>query len=103
MRAGEYGVVCRINCAFDLTGATNFVLHVVRPDGTEFDVDHDRFTVGATDVSTELGTFTAGEYVSFTTADGEFALAGDYDLELVVDFGATKQLRTVHEILTVDE
>lgn len=103
MKAGEHGVITRINTKFDLGGATKFSLHVERPSGSSFDVPHERFTVGAIDIDTDEGSFLANKYVLFTTAEGEFTEANDNDLKLTVDFGVGKRLKTINKILTVDE
>ncbi len=103
MKAGEHGIIARINTDFDLGGATNFSLHVERPVGDGFDVANERFTVGQVDIETDEGMFLANKHVMFTTAEGEFPVANDYDLKLTVDFGAGKRLKTINKILTVDE
>ena len=104
MDAGEYGVVQRINCKLNLTGATNFRLDVLRPDGTQFSVVHADISIGTTELVTgdkEHGTYAANEWIYFTTKNDQFTLKGFYRADLIVDFGAGKKLKHVNAIIEV--
>lgn len=83
MQAGEYGIVLTIETNQDLTGMTAGRLVIVRPD------------TGAARTVT-VPTVASGTQLSYTTVTADFpaGVPGRYLLTLVVDFGASKQLRS---------
>jgi hypothetical protein len=71
----EIGVVIRLNTGIDLTGATNPIIKVLRPDGSSV-------TWTATIVSIN----SSNSYVQYTTQSGDLNLPGLYRVQPFVNF-----------------
>ncbi len=99
MVTGSYGVVLYADTSFSLVGQTTITLDVTRPDGSSFSVTP---TVGSSDITIEGHAFTANEYWTYTTLDGQFPVTGNYKLKLTVQFDVPKRLKSKKALLFVD-
>lgn len=83
----EFGVVLRFNAGYDMSNNTGLQLVLTPPSGstnalTRTKATTPAVTLGASDVETSEGTFTANEYVEYTTASGEIDEAGSWTARL---------------------
>ena len=78
MKVGEYGIGFRFGVGFDLSTATALTLTFTKPDETTLVVTNPTVEVGSVDASTDLGTFSANEYVRYTFAQGDVDQAGEW-------------------------
>lgn len=82
MHNGEHGVVFRMNVDYDISGYDSLSLVFTKPStGTLTKTARD-LTVGASDVETDLGTFSTSQYIEYTFADGEVDEAGNWTAQL---------------------
>ena len=87
MIEGTYGVSLDLDTNADLTGATAVQYVILKPSGK-------RITVTGAVYNPTQG------IIRYTTQDGDFDEDGDYQVQGVVDVGATKKLKT--EIVEVE-
>tara|TARA_R110000851_G_C13102760_1_gene569225 strand:- start:9871 stop:10149 length:279 start_codon:yes stop_codon:yes gene_type:complete len=88
MIQGTYGVSLELALNTDLTGATAAQVIIESPANVRTEG-----VAAITDV--------ANGVITYTTKDGDFMHDGKYSVQGVVDFGATKKLKTKIAILTV--
>lgn len=89
MRAGEYGVQLQIATQFELGSATAAELWIKKPDKTVL--------VRALNVAGW-----SGQSTTYTTVAADFAAQGMYELQLAVDWGASKHLISQKALVAVD-
>ena len=94
--AGTYGVLLRIDLEEDVSGYSGVSLLITPPSGPAVSRTP---AVGAQDVIEAGVTLPANTYVEYPTVAGDFAIPGRYTLQVQVDFGAPKRLKTVSAMI----
>lgn len=105
--AGEEGKALRLNAAIALSDSTSRRLTIKRPDGStrvvdDPNTDPGKLPVGPTDVTTAEGLFRAGEYITYAVQNGDFPVAGRYQLKLQAQLTG-QLLRSVYKTIEVEE
>ena len=88
---GSYGVQLRFGVGFDMSAFTGLELTFTKPNNTTLVVTNPAVALGTTDVLTEVGTFLANQYVTYTFTAGQLDQAGNWHVRLKYN-DATKQL-----------
>lgn len=96
--AGTYGLLLRIDLGEDVSGNTGLALSIINPMGETVIRTP---VLGAVDVVDCGVLLRAKTYVEYVTVPDDFPLAGRYTLQVEVDFGAVKALRTVSNMIEV--
>lgn len=90
MNSGEYGQVLRFNVKEDISSATTLEVILRDPEREESTVTA---TLGVLEVTTDIGTFSANEYVEYTLQDGDIDDDGWWFARAVITF-ADKKLKS---------
>ena len=96
--AGTRGLLLRIDLGEDVSGNTGVALSITKPTGEAIIRVP---TVGTVDAVESGITLPANTYIEYVTVADDFPLAGRYTLQVEVDFGAVKALRTVSNMIEV--
>jgi hypothetical protein len=96
--AGTYGLLLRIDLGEDVSGNTGLALSIINP---RVETVIRTPVLGAVEVVDCGVTLPAYTYVEYVTVADDFPLAGRYTLQVEVDFGAVKALRTVSNMIEV--
>lgn len=88
MIQGTYGVLLELSLNANIDGATGATIVIITPSDK-------RIEASATISNVATG------IITYTTQDGDFMHAGDYQIQGIVDFGASKRLKTKITKLTV--
>jgi hypothetical protein len=96
--AGTYGVLLRIDLEEDVSGYSGVALTITPPAGPAVTRTP---AVGSQDVVEGGVTLPAQTYVEYPTVLGDFTAPGRYTLQVQVDFGAPKRLKTVSKMIEV--
>jgi hypothetical protein len=94
--AGTYGVLLRIDLAEDVSGHSGVALIITPPWGAAVSRTP---VVGAQDVIEAGVLLPANTYVEYATVAGDFDTPGRYTLQVQVDFGTPKRLKTVSALI----
>ena len=101
MNKDEFGVVIQFDVNEDIDSYTS-IMYLKKPSGAvsgELTV-----TVGSTTITTEDGdTFTANQYVEYTTVEGDIDESGWWEAKVRTTFSATKELETDWKRFWVDD
>lgn len=98
MNVGEYGLAFNLDVNYDISAAQALAIAITRPDGT---VINGVPTVGAVDLATPLGTFSAHQYAVYVFQSGDLNQAGSYSARLTYT-DANKRLITPPTAFTVN-
>ena len=83
----EIGSVIRVNIGYDITLATPTL--VLQPEvGEKKDITQG-VTIPLVTVETDLETFTSGEYIEYTTIDGDLDYVGRWRKKAKLDFSSS--------------
>lgn len=79
---GSYGVQILVGVGMNLSAFTALELTFTKPDGTTLVVTNPAVAVGGADVVTDVGTFLATQYLTYTFTVGQLSLAGNWHVRL---------------------
>jgi hypothetical protein len=88
---GTYGVQFLFGVGFNMSAFTGLELTFTKPDNTTLVVTNPAVGLGVVDIDTDVGTFLANQYVTYTFTIGQLNLAGNWHVRLKYN-DATRQL-----------
>lgn len=83
----EIGSIIRVNLGFDITSSTPALL--LQPEIGITKEIKEGVTIPASTVITDTETFTAGEYIEYTTVDGDLDYTGRWKKKAKLEFSST--------------
>jgi hypothetical protein len=103
VNVNDFGVIFRFDTNFNMSAFTGLKLTFFKPDGVTTMVRDETTGValGLADANTDLGTFLAFQYVTYTFLVGEVDQAGDWTVYLTYDQAPTIELTSSSWTFTV--
>lgn len=94
MIVGEYGMIFRILLDMDVSDYTTLKIVFTKPSGSTVTVDSDSngVTVGTVDVTTDIGTFTANEYIVYTVEQSVIDEAGTWTMRAIYEASKVRRI-----------
>ena len=99
MRVGECGKIITCATGYDMSGNSELTLVFTKPDNTTLTVTT---ATGVTAPAVALGSLSASEYFSYTTAAGDIDQAGTWTVQGTYDDATPKTFISDIATFTVD-
>lgn len=92
MNVNEYGIILQFGVGFDISSFATLSIAFTKPDLTTLTVTNPLVAIGAVDVVTTEGTFTAGTYATYTFQNGDVNQAGAWSARLTYTDATPRKL-----------
>lgn len=99
INVGEYGIALNLNVNYGITNFVTLQLDITRPDGTLITRTSGVTTPNVPLVTTDAGTFAAGQYAVYLFQVGDLTVPGTYRVRLTYT-DANKRL--ISDVTTFD-